>query len=130
MKFKGLKQLTGALACCGVLLVGNTAFADEAGWQKIATQKYTVDNLTTTSPVALDGGGVKVCFSGVDYKYSVKLSENDLYNPDEHFATKTLSGDSCLTWSDVNSESGQEELYLTFTKFDVFDDSITITWYD
>lgn len=126
-----LKKLVSGMTICGVLLVGNTAFADDAGWQYKYTQKWEVDSSTTTTPVSMEGGGVKVCFSGVAYDYRVSLRENDSLNPDEKYSSQVLKkGGDCLIWKDIDSEAGNEELYLTFTKTSSAKDTITVTWYD
>ncbi|OIN66670.1 hypothetical protein BLD48_10175 [Exiguobacterium sp. KRL4] len=131
MKMNKLKKFVSGLTVCSLLLVGNTAFADSAGWQYIASQRWTVDSDTTTTAVSMDGGGVKVCFSDVDYEYRVTLKEQDPANPDETYSSKTLGkGSSCLTWSEINSESGKEELYLNFSKVSKNPDSINVVWYD
>lgn len=131
LKKFNLKKIVSGLTVCGVLLIGNTAFADDAGWQYKYSQKWVVDGSTTTTPVSMEGGGVKICFKGVAFDYRVTLKEKDPYSPNEVYKSQALKkGGDCLIWSDIDSESGNEELYLTFTKTETTKDTIDVVWYD
>lgn len=130
------KLFANIVAICAIVGTSIVAHADEAGWQLKEVNTYTISNFTmTTYPVSLEGGGIKACFYDVDHSYSVQLYEQDSLNSDESIGSvrtlKDLSDQTqCLTWSEVNTESGNEELYLVFNKSNITSDKITIKWYD
>lgn len=130
------KLLANMLAAGAIMGTSIVAHADEEGWQRVATDEYTVTgDVLVTYPRTLAGGGVKVCFSGVHHAYSVQMYEQDPANPDDKVAGVKWLKDSphetqCLYWSKVNTEDGPEELYLELSKNNTTDDTMTIRWYD
>ena len=131
-----MKKMTATLAFCGVLLTSTSAaYADASGWQPKGTDKYIVDDYTVTQYKSFDGGGIKACFRDVHHAYSVQLMENDDVNPDDEIGgSKTLkdapNDEQCLVWSDVDTEPGEEELYVKISKNSTTNDTIYIDWYD
>lgn len=130
------KLLASAIAFSTIISTSIVAYADEAGWQSKGIDKYQIDGDTLTTHIkSLDGGGVKVCVTDADYKYTVQLYEADKTSPDDKVGgVKTLEAASnkkqCLTWSGVNADDGVEELYLKFSKNNTKVDNITIEWFD
>lgn len=106
---------------------------DAAGWQLVATDSWYVDNYTVTEPRSFAGGGVKACFYDQAFSYSVQLKENDPFSPDDTIGVPryvSSSDGDCVVWSGVNTEPGNEELYLIFTKASTTTDIVTVKWYD
>ncbi|MED4687936.1 hypothetical protein [Peribacillus frigoritolerans] len=125
------KIVTTIFVLAMALVIPTSAFADDAGWQKKGVDGWYVDDSTTTTPRSFEGGGVRACFSGLAYTYDVQLMENDDANPDDTIGSaKTASDGKCVEWSGVDTESGNEELYLKITKDSTKTDYIEITWYD
>ncbi|WP_404452707.1 hypothetical protein LG329_00965 [Virgibacillus necropolis] len=105
--------------------------SDAPGWQHIATDIWYVDNLTTTEPQSVSGGGVMVCFYDQAYSYGIELWEHDNLSKNDFVDKTTIgSGDVCVPWSGVNTEAGNEELYLKFTKSSTVVDKIQVEWHD
>lgn len=127
------RLLANILAAGAIMGTSMVAHADSAGWQSKGVDKYTIEGDTIrTSIKSLDGGGVKVCFSGLAYDYTVKMFEADKTSPDDPVAgTKILTKSSeCITWSKVNEDDGKEELYLELNKNNTKSDTIMIEWFD
>ena len=121
-----MKKIVTTFVLAMALVIPNSAFAE-----KVGVDGWYVDDSTTTGVRSFEGGTVKACFSGLAYTYEVQLMENDDANPDDTIGgTKTATNGNCVSWTDVDTEAGNEELYLKITKDSTKTDYIEITWYD